>query len=200
MGRSYYGCDLSRNQIDANEENYKQLSGGKDLFENPLQKPNWYCGDSQKIDEIINESDFDCLLTCPPYADLEVYSDDPRDISNMPHDEFLKAYETIIGKSVQKLKENSFACIVIGEVRDKKGHYINFTQETINAFEKAGAKYYNEVILVTMIGTAALRAKSQFEKSRKVVNTHQKVLVFIKGNAKLAAGKVEPYEFPEQDE
>lgn len=66
------------------------------------------------------------IFSCPPYADLEVYSDDPRDLSNMNKEEFLNAYKTIIQKSSSLLKENRFAVFVIGEVRGKNGAYYNF--------------------------------------------------------------------------
>lgn len=230
MEREYHGCDLSKRQIEANEENYARLAGSENLFGAQLEKPNWYCGDSAKIDEIIEGNDFDGLLTCPPYADLEVYSDDPHDISNMPYEKFLETYSKILGKAIGKLKENCFACVVVGEVRDKEGNYRNFIGDTIEACEKAGAKYYNEIILITMTGTGALRVKKPFEASRKIMNTHQKalvflksggnesalagwldafdrdrvlmpmkesVLVFLKGQSKLAVSELESYDFPE---
>jgi hypothetical protein len=122
------------------------------------------------------------LLTCPPYFDLEKYCDDPADISNMGYNEFLVAYREILRKGVDKLKDNAFAVVVVGEVRDKHGYYRNFIGDTVEAMEMAGAKYYNEIILITMGATIALRASSQFEATRKVVNTHQKALVFLKSN------------------
>ena len=130
------------------------------------------------------EDKHDFLLTCPPYADLEVYSDDPRDISNMPYDKFIEAYNVIISKATDKLKDNAFAAIVVGDVRDKKGYYHGFVPDTIAAFQKAGLKFYNECILIEQIATGAMRAGKQFEAGRKVVNTHQNVLIFIKGNEK----------------
>ena len=40
---------------------------------------------------------------------------------------------------------------------------------------------YNELILVQPIGSAVLRARNNM-KNRKVVKTHENVLVFYKGN------------------
>ena len=34
---------------------------------------------------------------------------------------------------------------MIGEFRDKKGHYYGFIPDTIRAFTKCGMKYYNEI-------------------------------------------------------
>lgn len=184
LGNEYTGVDLSKRQIEANIENYNAISGHKNLNGGELKKPNWINGDSCNIDTLVSDDEYDFLLTCPPYADLEVYSDDPRDISNMSYEDFRNAYTTIIHKAVDKLKDNAFMAIVVGEVRDKKGYYHNFVGDTIKACQSAGMKYYNECILIEVAGTAPLRAGKQFTAGRKVVKTHQNVLIFVKGNEK----------------
>ena len=186
LGNEYTGIDLSERQIKANIENYEAIAGTKDLNGNDLKKPNWINGDSQNIDALA-KGKYDFLLTCPPYADLEVYSDDPRDLSNMSYKDFKNAYTDIIYKASNKLKDNAYAAIVVGEVRDKHGYYYNFVGDTIAAFQRAGLKYYNECILLNQISTAALRADRQFSAWRKVVKTHQNVLIFVKGNEKQIA-------------
>ena len=126
------------------------------------------------------------IFSCPPYADLEVYSDDPADLSNMSYDQFKNVYRRIINKAVLHLKDDRFAVFVVGEVRDNKrgGEYRGFVQDTIDAFVDAGCVYYNEIILVNSVSTAAMRASRQFNASRKVCKVHQNVLVFYKGNPK----------------
>ena len=181
LGNEYTGIDLSEKQIKANIKNYKAIADKQDLNGNDLNAPNWINDDSTNIDLLVKEK-HDFLLTCPPYADLEVYSDDPRDISNMSYEDFKKAYNEIIAKATAKLKDNAFAAIVVGEVRDKKGYYYNFVGDTVEAFRAAGMKFYNECILLNQIATGAMRADKQFSASRKVVKTHQNVLVFVKGN------------------
>ena len=183
LGNEYTGIDLSEKQIKANIKNYKAIADRQDLNGDDLRRPNWINDDSANIDLLVKEQ-HDFLLTCPPYADLEVYSDDPRDISNMPYEQFKEAYTDILVKAAGKLKENAFAAIVVGEVRDKHGYYYDFVGDTIAAFRAAGMKYYNECILLNQIGTGAVRADRQFRKGRKVVKTHQNVLIFVKGDEK----------------
>ena len=45
---------------------------------------------------------------------------------------------------------------------------------------------YNECILITQIASRSMRVKKQFDASRKVVKTHQNILVFVKGDPKKA--------------
>lgn len=194
LGNEYTGIDLSEKQIKANIENYKAISDRQDLFGNTLNKPNWINDDSCNIDTIVKEK-HDFLLTCPPYADLEVYSDDPRDISNMPYEQFKGTYYEIIRKATEKLKDNAFAAIVVGDVRDKKGYYHGFVPDTIEAFKLAGMEFYNECILIEQIATGAMIAGKQFEAGRKVVKTHQNVLIFVKGNEKELMKDLDVYEY-----
>jgi DNA modification methylase len=171
LGYKYTGIDIRQEQIDSNVEQ------GLDILAKENQ-PKWICGDSNVILDSI-DTQFDFVFSCPPYADLEVYSDLDGDISNMPYIEFMKAYESIIEKSCNKLKQDGLACFVVGEVRDKKGNYIGFVPDTIRAFEKCGMKFYNEAILLNAIASASMRANGNM-KSRKLVKVHQNILVFKK--------------------
>jgi DNA modification methylase len=161
-------------------------------------KPRWVQGDSRKVldgKDVPREVDF--VFTCPPYADLEVYSDDPADISGMSYADFLSAYRDIIAKSVVRLRKNRFAAIVVGDVRAPDGTYRNFVSDTIAAFLDAGMSLYNEAILVTAVGSLAIRAGRQFQAGRKLGKTHQNVLVFVKGDPKTAVEAVGPIDFGE---
>lgn len=148
----------------------------------PTQRsvPTWITGDSRQLLPAIN-GDFDLLFSCPPYADLEVYSDDPADISNMDYAEFLEAYRDIIAQACAKLAPNRFAVWVVGDIRDSSGHYRNLIGDTIRAFEDAGLRLYNEAILVTPTGSLAMRAGNMFRASRKLGKAHQNVMMFLKG-------------------
>jgi hypothetical protein len=187
LGRKYVGIDLSARQIEANMEQAARICGNN--------KPLWHIGDSREIDALCPDVQADFIFSCPPYADLEVYSDNPQDLSTMPYPVFLKAYQEIIKKSCALLKENRFACFVIGEVRDSKGHYYQFVPDTIKSFTACGLKYYNEAILVTAVGSLPIRVGRQFEAGRKLGKTHQNVLVFIKGDAKKGTADIGPVEF-----
>jgi hypothetical protein len=190
LGRRYIGVDLRPEQVEANRAQAEQLHG--DI------PPVWHVGDSQDIRELTGAVEADLVFSCPPYADLEVYSDDARDLSTMEYPEFIRIYRRIIGACVAQLRDDRFACFVVGEVRDKAGHYRGFVPDTIKAFEDAGARFYNEAILVTQAGTLPFRVAKQFEVARKLGKTHQNVLVFVKGDARRATAVVGPVEFKDE--
>jgi DNA modification methylase len=171
LGYKYTGIDIRQEQIDSNRQQ------GLDILEIDNQ-PNWYVGDSNEVLNGFNK-EFDFVFSCPPYADLEVYSDLDGDISNKPYNEFLRLYESIIDKSCKLLKKDGLACFVVGEVRDKNGNYIGFVPDTIRAFERCGMKFYNEAILLNAIASASMRANGNM-KTQKLVKVHQNILVFKK--------------------
>ena len=177
LGFKYWGCDIREEQIVSNREQAKIIT--------PEHQPEWVVGDAM---EVLNDApDADFIFSCPPYGDLEQYSDDPKDISTMDYHAFIGAYKRIILRASKRLKENRFACFVVGDFRNKKsGYYRGFVNETINAFRNVGMNLYNEAILITILSAAPLSAGVNFRRSRKLCKAHQNILVFVKGDPKLA--------------
>ena len=172
MGHKYTGIELREEQVISNQEQAKKI----------LEKgnqPKWLQGDSNQILDKFKGEQCDFIFSCPPYGNLEIYSNLKEDISNMQYPQFLEIYESIIAKSCKLLKQEQLACFVVGEFRDKQGHYYGFVPDTIRAFTKCGMKYYNEIILLNAIGSASVRANTAM-KNRKIVKIHQNILVFKK--------------------
>jgi DNA modification methylase len=179
-GLSYDGIDLRPEQLQANEKQAAQIKPG--AKQGPA--PRWLLGNSLNMPTIIaGGENYDLVFSCPPYFDLEQYSDDPQDLSNLgSYPDFLRDYNQIIEHAVARLRSDRFACFVVGDIRDKQGFYRNFVSDTIAAFEAVGAKLYNEAILVTACGTLPLRVARSFPSGRKLGKTHQNVLIFFKGD------------------
>jgi len=96
----------------------------------------------------------------------------------MDYKDFVLKYRSIIQKALKLLKPNSYAVFVVGEVRDKDGFYYDFVGDTKRAFIDAGAKLYNDCILLNVVGSASMRASKVFEAGKKLTKIHQNVLVF----------------------
>ena len=175
LGFNYTGIDLRHEQIESNYEQGRRIL--------PNNCPKWICNDADKELDLMEQS-FDFVFSCPPYLDLEVYSDKEGDISNMEFVDFNRAYNSIIEKCIKLLKPNRFACFVVGDIRDKEGFYRGFVDMTKVAFQTVGAYLYNEAILLQPLGTAMLRA-NRYWRNKKLVKVHENVLIFYKGNPKL---------------
>lgn len=185
LGCRYWGCELREEQVVANREQVNESTSGR-------YPPKWVCGDSLvEVPKVKFKADF--ILSCPPYGNLERYSDNPADVSTMKYAEFLSRYRDIIHVSLDRLNDDRFSCFVVSNYRDKDSRkYLDFVGDTIRAFESfGGVELYNEIILVNSVGTGAMRTNTNFVRgSRKVVKLHQQVLIFVKGDSVKAARRL----------
>lgn len=193
LGRRYVGIELRPEQLAANEAQAARICADG-------TRPTWVEGDARDLPTLFPDTTADLIFSCPPYADLEVYSDDPRDLSTMPYPEFLAGYRAIVAACVERLKADRFACFVVGDVRDPKGYYRGFVGDTVRAFEDAGARLYNDAVLVTAVGSLPIRAGRAFDSGRKLGKTHQNVLVFCKGDPRKATEAIGLVEFGQGEE
>lgn len=182
MERQYTGVDLSGEQVTANRNQASEMGFGG---------ARWEVGDSLEIGSLV-KGPFDFIFSCPPYWNLETYSDDPRDLSTLTYQGFIDKYREIIKASSALLNDDAFACFVVGDVRkrDPNGAYVGFVADTIKAFQEANLPLYNDILYVYPDGSLPLRAGRSLRSTRKVSKNHQNVLVFLKGNAKKAAAKM----------
>lgn len=168
----FQGIELRKEQCDLNNERISKVS----------DKSRYYCDDGQNVLKYFDENSQDLFFSCPPYYDLEVYSDLPNDASNQgSYDDFIKIIDNAFSNAIKCLKDDRFAVIVCGDIRDKQGFYYGFPYDIINIFTRNGMKLYNEIVLYNKIGSAQVRAERTMG-NRKVVKVHQNVLVFYKGN------------------
>lgn len=183
LGRRYIGNDLSANQITANQAQADDFAARGLLQRDRIT---WTTGDS--ADWHPEPDSADLLFTCPPYLWLEQYNpDDPADLSNMDATEFEEVYTRILSNATRALRNDRFAVIVVGDARDTKGRLHDLRGITVRAAENAGLTFHSGAVLITAVGSLAIRAARQFESSRVLGRTHQDVLVFVKGDRKRAA-------------
>lgn len=172
MGMEYHGVELRQEQID---ENLKELKAAK-----VLNGYTYHLGDGRFLNDL-PENSFDCAITCPPYWNLEQYSDDPSDLSNLAsYSEFNAAMFLCALSHFPLLKRGAFACIVVGPFRDKRtGELIDFPGHTVENFREAGFTYWQQVVLSKNFASAAKRSTTSW-RGLKLVPTHEFLLVFRK--------------------
>lgn len=174
-GYEFTGIELRQEQVDINN---------RALADRSLSVK-YICDDGRNVAKYFDTDSQDLLFSCPPYFDLEHYSDLENDASNQKSYEcFIKILHDAFVSAIGCLKENRFAVIVVGDVRDKhSGFYYDFCSDIKRIFKDGGMSLYNEIILVETGASTALRA-SRYMDTRKVAKMHQNILVFYKGNPK----------------
>lgn len=182
LARYYDGVELRRQQVDANTA---QAHLGSEIA------PQWIHGDATGMETFL-DGDYDMALTCPPYADLEVYSDDPADLSAMSYTDHINAVAAVLAATYALLRPNRFLVWVTSDVRKATGggDYHALVADTVKVAQMAGFGFYNDAIIVDPVGTNALRAGRTFDATRKLGRCHQHMLIFVKGDGKAAAKRV----------
>lgn len=195
LGHKFTGIELRQEQVDENNEVIQKTKDklGKDL------DITYFCDDGQNVANHVETNSQDLLFSCPPYYDLEVYSDLPNDASNQgSYEDFLKILENAFTASAKCLKDDRFAVVVVGDVRDKNGFYYDFPGDVKRIFKKIGMPLYNEAILVDGLSNKRFTANNSMS-NRKLMKTHQNVLVFYKGNPKNIKQNFPPVDFSDAE-
>ena len=189
-GYPFTGVELRQEQIDINN----RVLEGRDL---PVR---YICDDGRNVSNHFAPESQDLLFSCPPYFDLEKYSDLDNDASNQKsYADFIAILDTAFKSALTCLKNNRFAVIVVSDVRNKRtGCYYDFYGDIKRIMREGGAELYNEIILVETGASTALRA-GRYMESRKVAKMHQNILVFFKGNPKEIKNEFPKIEYTQDD-
>jgi hypothetical protein len=167
MGYSYVGFDIRSEQIEENQQTLSALE---------LTGAEFVLGDGRFL-----EGDyglFDCALTCPPYHDLEKYSNRSDDMSNMRSYEEFNAGMALCAEAHRRhMKPGAFVCIVVGPIRGKSGELIDLPAHTVQNFREAGFIYWQQIILSKNFGSAAKRSTNAW-KGKKLVPIHEILQIF----------------------
>lgn len=172
MGLHYTGFEIRQEQITENQKMLKELD---------LSNVDYVLGDGRFLEGEFEP--FDIALTCPPYYDLEQYSELPNDLSNMgSYAEFNAGMALCAIAHERLMKPNAFVCIVVGPFRDKKtSELVDFRAHTVENFREAGFIFWQEIILSKNFASAAKRATNAW-KGLKLVPRHEYLLIFRKPN------------------
>ncbi|MDY5785585.1 hypothetical protein [Corynebacterium sp.] len=192
LDRHYQGHELRDEQCEANRAQWETIDEAGHSSGH-ARAPVWIPGDSRQTMKNHQGEAFDFAIGCPPYYDLEAYSDDEADLSNMTTEEFNTAMAATLREVDRCLRPDRFAAFIVGSVRDKRGDLRDMKTCMVNAAPD-GWHLANDAVLVNNVGAAAIRAKATFEKGRALQRTHQDILVFVKGDRKTAARRLHTIE------
>lgn len=168
MGHMYTGIELRQEEVDRIVAKQDELNRHFDII----------CGDSRKPH--VKEESFNFCYTCPPYYNLEVYSDQEADLSNLPqYGSFLRELRESVKQSFMALKPGSLSVWVVGNFRDKDGYLIHFNSDLIWIAKECGYKLHDEIIFWGASGNASQRC-GQFEANRKSVRVHEYLVILKK--------------------
>ena len=110
-------------------------------------------GDSAKYIQTIKDESIDFTFFSPPFSDLYMYSDDPRDMSNnKSYEDFFKHFEFLIPELLRITKKGrlvSMHCTQLSTTKGKDGklEIVDFRGDLIRAMQKHGFIFHAEVAI-----------------------------------------------------
>lgn len=170
MGHQYTGFEIRQDQID---ENFSLLDEMK------LEGANFILGDGRFMERLDQQCDMG--FTCPPYWNLEQYSNLDQDLSNLKtYEEFNAGMAFCAQSYFEALKPGAFCCLVVGPFRNKKTkELIDFPAHTVENFREAGFFFHQQIILSKNFASAAVRSSNAW-RTKKLVPCHEFLQVFRK--------------------
>ena len=138
-----------------------------------LGKYKLYKGDCSEILKQIDTESVQLTITSPPYADLihkvikdrskthknskfviennattNLYSDDKRDLGNMPMEQYIERVKLIMQELYRVTKPGGYNAWVVKDFRDTKNGipYVDLHSKIANSGENAGFKYHDLII------------------------------------------------------
>lgn len=110
-------------------------------------------GDSTQFIKTIPDESIDFSFFSPPFSDLYMYSDDPRDMSNnSSYENFFKHFEYLIPELLRVIKKGrlvSMHCTQLSTSKGKDGklEIVDFRGDLIRAMQKYGFIFHAEVAI-----------------------------------------------------
>lgn len=167
MGFDYTGVELRE------EEYYRVKEQMKEWGINF----NFILGDSTTY---VNGEKYDFAFTCPPYYDLELYSDLPNDLSNAKtYEDYLEMLKKVLFNIYTMLNKDCFAVFVVGNFRNRKGELQHLNGDLIRLGKEVGFKLWDELIWEGASNVALTRC-GKFETNRKSVRMHEYIIILKK--------------------
>jgi DNA modification methylase len=187
-GYSYYGIDLMEATVADNNKRMNEIKAQQNLLKKGLLNVKeqeldikFVQGDSCNIETTkgLPDASFDFSLTCPPYWDLEVYSNDPADISTCKtYEDFLAKMQICINETYRVLKPKSHFVFVANYFRHK-GRFYHLARDLVKCGEVAGFKHYDEIVL-NLKSPRALRTMSGAFRRFTTAKSHEYMEVLYK--------------------
>lgn len=186
-GLHYTGIDLSEQQVHANRGQYAAWQD-RGLITGTAE---WITGPAQDVLPGL-DGPFDYALTCPPYGDLERYSDDPRDLSAMTWPDFLAALTDITGHTMRLLAPDRFATWITGDIRDGRGYLRRLPAHVDGAHDQAGAHLINDTVIAAPLGGKYGVIWRNWTPTRAATRIHTHAHTYVKGDRRAATTATRP--------
>jgi DNA modification methylase len=159
-GKDYYGVDISEEAIRVAKESFDVTN---------------HLGDSKTCDI----PEFDGVITCPPYFNLEKYASENGIDRIKKWEDFLESYRFILERIIKEAKEGTTFCIMVGNWRSK-GVYYDLQFETDKIFKDNNLTTIDKIVVSRKKVSKIKIMLPQCKRLGYSVNVHEHLLIYRK--------------------
>ena len=178
LNRKYIGFDTSSKTIELN----KSL-----LEKHGYTDYTLYHEDGTELNKLKEISNFvDAVFTCPPYYDIEKYSDEPGDLSHLKYDDFNNRIANLFNRLYDLIKPSSYkdmefhpVIITVGTIRKGDKGLIDMDYIFQEYAKKAGFVLYDKLFTENITPGAGFTFRRNY-CYRYLTKNYETTLVFMK--------------------
>ncbi len=181
LGRNGIGIDLSKDALNASNENLKNEEN-KFSVKTPLFNGDSTSLDFSKLLDNVGIKSVQLVVMHPPYWDIIKFSDNEKDLANAPdEDSFLDSIRAIGERSYEVLDPGRYLALVIGD-KYSKGEWIPLGFESMNELRSIGFRL-KSVVVKNFDATKGKRNQEELWRYRALVGgyyvfKHEYIFIF----------------------
>lgn len=183
LNRNFVGFEITDKRFKIQQDHLIKLN---DQFEREIDI-NLINDSSEYMDNYVEDGSIDCVITDPPFWNLEKYEApvNGTQLSDLKDKtKFDEMFKGIIQKSINKLKAGGFIAVKIANFR-RKGEYLNLKDEWVRFIEDMGVELVDEIIL-ELSPVKRHPLYNQAITNLNCLKVHEFLIVFRKHNHKEA--------------
>lgn len=183
LNRKYIGFDTSHKTIELNKEIINKKFDSN-YIDNKIKLIH---GDGTKLNLFFNKSEvIDAVFTCPPYYDIEKYSNEPGDLSYLKYNEydlrikdmFTQLYSLIKKSSYEKMEFHP-VIITVGSIRKGQSGLIDMDLIFQNIAKECGFVLHDKLFTENNTPGAGFTFRRNYSY-KYLTKNYETTLVFLK--------------------
>lgn len=189
LGREYMGIAEPADNCEAVLEMYSAVKQHVTQMPSDLARRFSSVHEPKFSKDLIPDGPYQLGIVCPPMPNMRRRKD-PSRFSEMSYHDW---YARLIQGSraiYERLDDHALCACVITEPRFKDGLQPGTLSQYGVDMNAIGFVPMNECVVLSPVGSAAIRAKKDFLAGRKLTRTHSHLLVFCKGDWRTAVRRL----------
>lgn len=189
LGRQYVGIAEEHDDCDYALDMYERTKRSISDMSPELSQKFGQAVEPKFSTDMIPDGPYQLGLICPPMPNMRRRKD-PSRFSEMSYHDWYARLVKVSQAIYERLADHSLCACIITEPRFRDGVQPGALSQYGVDMAAIGFTPINECVVLSPVGSAAIRAKKDFLAGRKLTRTHSHLLVYCKGDWRTAVRRL----------